>query len=188
VPENKLLKTLYRWRVRTAFFAFLLVLVLAEPTVMSIGAGALLSLAGLGIRAWASGHLRKDKSLAVSGPYRYTRNPLYLGNLILGISLSVGSGSHWVAGIFAAYFLMFYPAIIHVERERMNTLFPGEYDEYRRFVPLFFPFRRPLPRGRDTAFSWEQYRRNKEHRALLGTAVFWLVMAAKLLLHLPSPL
>ncbi|OGD30559.1 MAG: hypothetical protein A2Y56_04490, partial [Candidatus Aminicenantes bacterium RBG_13_63_10] len=181
-------RAIYRWRVRTAFFAFLLVLVLAEPTAVSILIGTLISLAGLAVRAWAAGHLRKDKSLAVSGPYRYTRNPLYLGNLILGISLSVGGHSYWVAGIFILYFLIFYPAIIHVERERMKKLFPGEYDEYRRFVPLFFPFRKPLGRGPGAPFSWELYGRNREHRALIGTAVFWLVMAAKLLLHLPSPL
>jgi len=187
VSESGLLRSVYRWRVRTAFFAFLLVLVLAEPTAVSIGIGVLISLAGLAVRAWASGHLRKDKSLAVSGPYRYTRNPLYLGNLILGVSLSVGSHSPWVGTIFTVYFLVFYPAIIHVERERMKKLFPGEYDEYRRFVPLFFPFRRPW-RGKGAPFSWELYGRNREHRALIGTAVFWLVMAAKLLLHLPSPL
>jgi len=186
MSENRFLKALYRWRVRTAFFAFLLVLVLAEPTAVSICVGVLISLAGLAVRAWAAGHLRKDKSLAVSGPYRYTRNPLYLGNLVLGISLSVGSHSLWVGVIFAAYFLVFYPAIIHVERERMKKLFPGEYDEYRRFVPLFFPFRRPLS-GRGAPFSWELYGRNREYRALIGTAVFWLVMAVKLLFHLPSP-
>ncbi|MBN2199523.1 MAG: isoprenylcysteine carboxylmethyltransferase family protein [Candidatus Aminicenantes bacterium] len=186
MPENPFLKALYRWRVRTAFFAFLFVLVLAEPTVVSIGVGILISLAGLAVRTWASGHLRKDKSLAVSGPYRYTRNPLYLGNFILGISLSVGSHSLWVGAVFAVYFLMFYPAIVHVERERMKTLFPGEYDAYRRFVPLFFPFRRPL-RGRGAPFSWKLYARNREYRALIGTAVFWAVMAVKLLLHLPSP-
>ncbi len=185
MPESRILRTLYRWRVRTAFFAFLLVLVLAGPTPTSMLLGIPVSLVGLAVRAWAAGHLRKDQSLATSGPYRYTRNPLYFGNLILGVSLSLGSWSLWATGLFLLYFLIFYPAIIHVERERMNHLFPGDYDEYRRFVPLFFPFRRPLRSGPKESFQWDLYRKNKEQRALVGTAAFWLLMLAKVLLRLP---
>ena len=184
MPEGRLLKLIYRWRVRTAFVAFLVALVLANPTATSILAGGVISLLGLVVRAWASGHLKKEKELAVSGPYRYTRNPLYLGNLILGLSLSVGSHSWWVFGIFAVYFLIFYPAIIHTERERLKRIFPGQYDEYRRFVPLFFPFRRPWRQDPPLPFSWELYRKNREHRALIGAAVFWLVMAAKIIFHI----
>jgi protein-S-isoprenylcysteine O-methyltransferase Ste14 len=184
VPENRLLRLIYRWRVRTAFVAFLVTLVLAKPSFHSILVGIGICLVGLAIRAWAAGHLKKQKELTVSGPYRYTRNPLYLGNLILGLSLSVGSHSWWVFGIFAVYFLMFYPAIIHTERERLKKIFPGPYEEYRRSVSLFFPFRRPWPRDRALPFSWARYRKNKEYRALLGSAVFWLVMAAKIIFHL----
>jgi len=184
VAESRLLKLIYRWRVRTGFFAFLITLVLAKPTFTSILVGAGISLIGLAIRAWASGHLKKEKELAVSGPYRYTRNPLYLGNLILGISLSVGSHSWWVFVIFAIYFLMFYPAIVHTEHERLKRIFPGQYDEYRRFVPLFFPFRRPRRQESPLSFSCALYRKNKEYRALIGTIAFWLIMAGKILLHL----
>ncbi len=184
VPESRLLRFVYRWRVRTAFFAFLVTLVLAKPTVCSILIGIGISLIGLAIRAWASGHLKKEKELAVSGPYRYTRNPLYLGNLILGVSLAVGGHSWWVFGIFVVYFLMFYPAIIYTERERLKRLFPGQYDEYCRFVPLFFPFRRPWPRQEAPPFSRVLYRKNREYRALIGAAVFWLIMAGKIIFHL----
>jgi protein-S-isoprenylcysteine O-methyltransferase Ste14 len=184
VPESRLLRLVYRWRVRTAFFAFLITLVLAKPTVCSILIGIGISLIGLVIRAWASGHLKKEKKLAVSGPYRYTRNPLYLGNLILGVSLAVGGHSWWVFGIFVVYFLMFYPAIIYTERERLKRLFPGQYDEYRRFVPLFFPFRKPWGSAEALPFSRALYRKNKEYRALIGAAVFWLIMAGKIIFHL----
>ncbi len=184
MAESRLLKLIYRWRVRTAFLAFLVTLLLAKPTFISIPVGAGISLIGLAIRAWASGHLKKEKELAVSGPYRFTRNPLYLGNLILGISLSVGSHSWWVFGIFAVYFLMFYPAIIHTEHERLKRLFPGQYDQYRRFVPLFFPFRRPRLQDSPLPFRWALFRKNKEYRALIGAAAFWLLMAGKTLFHL----
>ena len=184
MADGRLLKLIYRWRVRTAFLALLVTLVLAKPTFTSILIGAGISLIGLAIRAWASGHLKKEKELAVSGPYRYTRNPLYLGNLSLGIGFSVGSHSWWAFGTFIVYFLMFYPAIIHTEHERLKKLFPGQYDEYRRFVPLFFPFRRPRRQESPLPFSWALYRKNREFRALIGTVAFWLMMVAKVIFHL----
>jgi len=134
--ERPLFKTIYRWRVRVGSLAFLACLVLAKPTWRSVILGVGVSLLGLIIRAWAAGHLKKEKELAVSGPYRYSRNPLYLGNLVLGLSLAAGSGSAVVVIIFAVYFLVFYPVIILTERERMKKLFPDKYQEYIKHVPL----------------------------------------------------
>ena len=76
---------IYRWRVRSAVAVLILVLALARPTPASVVLGVAVSLMGLSIRAWAAGHIRKEKELAVTGPYRYTRNPLYLGSFILGL-------------------------------------------------------------------------------------------------------
>jgi len=182
VFERPFFKTLYRWRVRAGSLAFLVCLVLAKPTWRSIVTGAAISLGGLAIRAWAAGHLKKEKELATSGPYRYSRNPLYLGNLILGISLAVGANSCQVAVIFAVYFLVFYPVIILTERERMKKLFPEKYKEYIKRVPLFFPFRKPLVCEEKAKFSWAQYRANREYRALLGSAVYWLILSVRVLL------
>lgn len=155
---------------------------MAKPTWRSIVIGAAISLAGLAIRAWAAGHLKKEKELATSGPYRFSRNPLYLGNLILGISLAVGANSWPVTIIFAVYFLVFYPVIILTERERMKKLFPEKYKEYITHVPLLFPFRRPLAWEEKAKFSWAQYQANREYRALLGSAVYWLILSARVLL------
>jgi protein-S-isoprenylcysteine O-methyltransferase Ste14 len=171
-----------RLRVRAGLFAAVAVLVLARPTWRSLAVGMVISLAGLAIRAWASGHLRKEKALAVSGPYRFSRNPLYLGNFIMGIGIVAGAYSWWVLGLFVAYFAVFYPLIIRREKERMNELFPEQYEKYRRSVPSFFPslFRRRIPPG--GKFSWALYRQNKESRALAGMLAFWVALAAKILL------
>jgi protein-S-isoprenylcysteine O-methyltransferase Ste14 len=181
VFERPFFKALYRWRVRTALLAFLACLVLARPTWKSILWGVLVSLVGLLIRAWASGHLRKEKELAVSGPYRFSRNPLYLGNLVLGLSLAVGSNSTPVLVIFLVYFAIFYPVIILAERERMKRLFPDKYREYVKHVPLFFPWRKPLAQPEGARFDWSLYRANKEYRALLGGAVYWLILSARMI-------
>lgn len=178
----RLKELLNRLRVRAGSVLAIAVLVLARPDWTSVLRGALIAAIGLGIRAWASGHLRKEKALAVSGPYRYSRNPLYLGNFLLGAGVVVTARSWWVLAFFAAYFGVFYPLIILRERERMRQLFPEEYEEYGKRVPLFFPSLRRRNRATPARFSGALYIQNKEYRALTGAAVFWLLLAAKLLL------
>ncbi len=180
--ERPFFKAIYRWRVRAALLAFLVCLVLAKPTWKSVAIGAAVSLVGLLLRAWASGHLRKEKELAVSGPYRFSRNPLYLGNLILGLSLAVGAHSLPVLIIFILYFLVFYPVIILAERERMKRFFPEKYAEYVRRVPIFFPWRWPARAQNAARFDWRLYKKNREYRALLGGAVYWLILSARIIL------
>jgi len=170
---------LNRLRVRSGLFLAIAVVLLARSTWTSILLGVLISFFGLAVRAWASGHLSKEKKLAVSGPYRYSRNPLYVGNFLLGIGIVVGVRSWWVLGLFIIYYGIFYPLIIRRERERMRELFPQQYEEYGRRVPLFLPsIRKHLPvRGK---WSRSLYMQNKEYRALQGTILIWLVLAAKL--------
>jgi len=172
---------LNRFRVRVGLFLAVAVVLLARPSWSSILLGVLFSFFGLATRAWASGHLRKEKTLAVSGPYRYSRNPLYVGNFLLGIGIVVGARSWWVLGLFVLYYGIFYPLIIRRERDRMKELFPQQYEEYGKKVPLFFPsIRKHLPpKGK---FSRALYMQNKEYRAFQGTVLVWLVLAAKLII------
>jgi protein-S-isoprenylcysteine O-methyltransferase Ste14 len=172
----------YRWRVRAALFVLLAVLALARPTVPSIAVGLAVCAVGLLIRGWAAGHIRKEKALAVSGPYRYTRNPLYLGNFLLGASIAAGANSLWAAGLFILYFSVFYPPVILEELRRMKRLFPDEYESYRKQVPLFLPSFRRRAAGAGSKFSWDLYRRNREVRALTGSLVAWAILIAKMLL------
>lgn len=173
---------LSRVRVRTGTMAVVAVVLLAAPTWYSILAGLSLSALGLVMRTWASGHLRKEKKLAVSGPYRYSRNPLYLGNFILGTGIAVGAYSWWVVALFVLYFAIFYPLAIIQESKRMKELFPEEYEAYRKKVPLFFPSVRKKNDLSSERFSWALYKQNKEYRALVATAAFWLILVTKLLL------
>jgi protein-S-isoprenylcysteine O-methyltransferase Ste14 len=185
MPESKLnLKdAIYRWRVRSAPVALIAVLVLARPTPLGIGIGIGVSLLGLFIRAWASGHIKKEKVLAVTGPYRFSRNPLYLGNSFLGLGITLGTQSWWCLGIFVVYFVLFYPPAIREEREKMRRLFPDEYDAYRRNVPLFFPTFNPVPPAETRRWDFALYKKNGEYRALLGTVIVWAIFAAKMVLR-----
>jgi len=125
---------------------------------------------------------KKEKELAVSGPYRYTRNPLYLGNFILGLSIAIGACSWWSAGLFAAYFLVFYPPVIQEEKARMKRLFPEEYEDYKKKVPLFFPCLKSRISSNGTVFDGGLYRKNREIRALIGATIIWAVLIARMLI------
>lgn len=181
MTEKPIVERLYRWRVRSGTLFVLAVIVLARPTVPSLAAGGAIAIIGLALRAWASGHLNKEKSLAVSGPYRHTRNPLYLGNLIIGIGVAAAAFSLIVAALLAFYFAVFYPLIIAKEKKRMRKLFNEKYDVYGKKAPLFFPgFRRSAKTG--TRFDKRLYAANREYRAAAATLVLWLVLGLRMIL------
>ena len=172
-----------RWRVRSALFTLVAVLIIADPSGLSIAGGAAVGVVGLAIRGWAAGHIRKDKRLAVTGPYRFTRNPLYLGSFILGLGLVWGARSWWGAGIFGLYFIAFYIPVMAEERDRLRSLFPEAYPEYERRVPLFFPSPRPAPATEPRKWNPALFRRNKELRAWIGTAIVWVLFIVRMLLR-----
>ena len=93
---------------------------------------------GESIRIWAAGHLRKEEILTTGGPYRFVRNPLYIGSFLIAIGFSLVSGSIWVWIIVLVYFLMVYVPVVRYEEKILREKFP-EYTEYASRVPRFFP-------------------------------------------------
>jgi phospholipid methyltransferase len=171
-----------RWRVRTGYPVGALFWLLAAPTPRSIAIGSAVAFLGLGVRAAAAGHLRKDRELATSGPYAHTRNPLYLGSAFIALGFSVAGNSVWAGSLVLAYFAVFYYAVMRNEEADLRKLFAPQYDEYGALVPLFFPSLSPRGPGAAAAvpFSWTQYTRNREYKALigmlLGIGIVWLRM------------
>lgn len=167
-----------RWRVRLGYPVAVAYWILATPSARSIFYGALVAALGLIVRAAAAGYLRKDRELAVTGPYARTRNPLYLGSAILAAGFVV-AGHSWPAGLLiSAYFGIFYFAVMRNEEADLRARFGEEFISYAQRVPLFFPrigvsgptaASANAPRNGNSAFSWAQYRRNREYQALLGT-------------------
>jgi protein-S-isoprenylcysteine O-methyltransferase Ste14 len=177
-----MIQALYRWRVRYSLVGLILAVVLARPNLQSLLAGLGFCILGLLLRAWACGYLRKDIKLTTSGPYRYTRNPLYLANLIIGISVVAAARSWWVFGFFCLYFLLFYPVIIRREKDKMEGLFPEQYQEYSQKVPLFFPTLKPIPFASEKTFDWALFKKNKERRAGIAALIFWTTIILKMIL------
>src|SRR5439155_20295801 len=130
-------RLLQRLRVPLGFVFAIIFLVFAKPTVLSIAIGGGIAIIGVVIRAWSSGHIRKAKELAVSGPYAYTRNPLYVGSFILGVGFTISAGVWWLALVFAALFIGIYWPVMRVEAEDMRRIFGKHFEGYEQNVPLF---------------------------------------------------
>ena len=171
-----------RWRVPLGFLSAAVFLVLARPTLKALLIGAGVSLIGLAIRAWAAGHIRKNAELATSGPYAFTRNPLYLGSFFLGLGFTIGSGRWELALLFAVLFLGIYFPVMRVEASTMAELFGRQYEAYKNAVPLFFPRLTPFRQSDVSAvrFDMSLYLRYREYRAALGLAVAWVLLLAKI--------
>jgi protein-S-isoprenylcysteine O-methyltransferase Ste14 len=178
-----------RWRVPLGFVCAGLFIVLAKPDARSLAVGGAVALVGLALRAWASGHIRKNDRLAVSGPYAHTRNPLYLGSFILGIGFTVAASSSpllfaALGSLFAALFLGIYMPVMRVEASTLAELFGAEYERYAAAVPLLFPRLTPYRAsdGATTRFDAGLYMRYREYRAALGLLLAWCVLMLKAVL------
>lgn len=169
-----------RWRVPFGFLCAALFLLFARPRPATLLAGAAVSIVGLLIRAWASGHIRKNDALATSGPYAFTRNPLYFGSFLLGLGFTIGSG-RWVLGLlFAALFLGIYLPVMRVESRTLAQLFGDSFEDYARAVPLFVPRVTPYRGGETkTRFDRSLYLRYREYRAALGLLIAWGLLVFK---------
>jgi protein-S-isoprenylcysteine O-methyltransferase Ste14 len=174
-----------RIRVPLGFAFALLYFWLAKPTWQSLALGATLVVPGLLIRALASGHVRKNEALATSGPYAYTRNPLYLGSLLIGVGFAIAALSWWIGAILVAMFFAIYLPVIRSEEKFLRERFP-DFDDYVRRVPRMFP-RLTAASSCDDAggFSMELYLKHREWNALVGAAgiVVVLILKMKLWTH-----
>jgi protein-S-isoprenylcysteine O-methyltransferase Ste14 len=168
-----------RYRVRLGYPLALAVLFFARPTLRSILYGALIGVVGLAIRAWAAGYLHKQEILTVSGPYAYTRNPLYFGSAILALGAAVAARSWISAIILTVYFAVFYSIVMKKEENELRPRHREEFDRYATAVPLFFP--RPIAArlggNGEAAFSSSQYKKNHEWQAAVGYVLMLLVLA-----------
>lgn len=168
-----------RIRVPLGFAFAVLYFWLARPTWKFLALGAIAIVPGLLIRALASGHVRKNEALATSGPYAYTRNPLYLGSLLIGIGFAIAARSWWVGVALVVMFFAIYVPVIRGEETFLREKFP-EFDEYARHVPRMLPRLTPNSRDASGGFSFELYRKHREYNALLGA----LAMTAALVVRM----
>jgi protein-S-isoprenylcysteine O-methyltransferase Ste14 len=170
-----------RIRVPLGFLFALLYFWLARPAWQSLALGSILIVPGLLIRALASGNVRKNEALASSGPYAYTRNPLYLGSLLIGIGFAAAARSWWVGVILVVMFFAIYLPVIRSEEAFLRERFP-EFDDYAKRVPRMFPRLTPASSETDGGFSMELYMKHREWNALLGALAMLAALIAEMML------
>ena len=169
-----------RWRVPLGFACAALFFLLAQSRPATLIVGGLVALPGLALRAWATGHLRKNDALANTGPYAYTRNPLYLGSFVIGLGFTIAAGRLVLGLVFAALFLGIYVPVMRVETRTLDELFGKNHQDYAAAVPLFLPRVTPYRAVAAKAkFDPALYRRYREYQAAIGLVVAWLVLAIK---------
>lgn len=168
-----------RIRVPLGFAFGILYFWLAHPTWRSLAVGAILIVPGLLIRALASGHVRKNETLVTTGPYAYTRNPLYLGSLLIGIGFAIAARSWWVGVLLIVMFFAIYLPVIRGEEKFLRETFP-DFEEYARQVPRMFPRFTRRPQETSAGFSFELYRKHREYNALLGAIGMTALLLVKM--------
>jgi protein-S-isoprenylcysteine O-methyltransferase Ste14 len=151
----------------------------AKPTWEFLILGALIATLGIALRTVASGQVKKNRELTMTGPYAYVRNPLYLGSIVIAIGFAVAARDVWVAIAFLAMFVLIYVPVIRAEETFLRTQFPG-YDDYARRVPGLLPHTLPFRQIMD-GFSRELYWQHREYNALLGAAAMLAALVAKIL-------
>lgn len=170
-----------RIRVPLGFVFAVLYFWLARPNWRWLALGMVLIVPGLLIRALASGHVRKNEALAMTGPYAYTRNPLYLGSLLMGIGFAIAARSWWVAVALVVMFFAIYLPVIRGEEKFLREKFP-EFDEYARRVPRMFPRIIPATAEGDGGFSMDLYLKHREYNAALGAIAIIAALAVKMMM------
>jgi len=179
----------FRLRFLPCYAAGLLVLIYGHPTPTTFFVGASVVLAGTALRGWGAGHLVKNHSLTVSGPYSRLRHPLYLGTLsvALGFALMVGGAGTLIllVGLVPWFFLRYFPRKERRESARLERLYGAVYAEYRNHVPPLLPSLASWRPSVDSAqwldadrrWSGSRYSENNELGAALGVLVCLIAFA-----------
>ncbi len=167
-PEM-LRRFLARRRVALGFVFGVGVVWLAQPAWRSLALGAAVALVGQAVRLWAAGHLEKSREVTSSGPYRFTRHPLYVGSSIMALGVALGARSVVVALLVLIYMATTITAAIRSEEAFLRERFGDAYDAYAE------------SRGAPVArrFSWARAWRNKEYRSVTGLVLFLAVLALR---------
>jgi protein-S-isoprenylcysteine O-methyltransferase Ste14 len=165
---------LVRRRVTLGFVAAAAALALADPTWTTWRTGLFVAVAGEAIRIWAAGHLEKSREVTRSGPYRWTRHPLYAGSALIAVGIVIAANSVVAALVAALYIGVTIPMAIRAEEAFLRRTFGDAYDRYRRSES------EPVTRR----FSIARAMRNREYRAVAGLIGGFALLALKVLLSI----
>ena len=180
-------------------FAFAAVFLwLARPSWQTLLASLVLVVPGLWLRGYASGYVKKNAELATTGPYAHTRNPLYLGSMLIAFGFAAAAASWVILVALAALFAAIYVPTILGEEAYLREHFAG-FEAYARSVPRLLPRLTAARMGADAStplirdetahergtqrggFSPALYRKHREYNAVMGTGAIYAALVLKFL-------
>lgn len=167
-----------RYRSCVGIICLVILLLLADPSALSVGVGFFFILAGMFFRAWSSGYIDKDKKLATQGPFALTRNPLYFGNFVLGLGIAIAGNNIYSYLIFFVFYLVFFPFLMIFEHKRLKKKFGKEYEDWSKKSNSFFP---KIKRLTKSDFNISYYMKNREYRVLYFSLFVVAILVLKAL-------
>lgn len=177
-----------RIRVPMGFVFAAVFLWLARPEWRSLAASVALVVPGLWLRGYAAGYVKKNAELTTTGPYAYTRNPLYLGSLLIALGFAAAAWNWIILLVLVALFAAIYVPTIQSEEAYLRAHFPG-FPAYAQTVPRLLPRLTPAPasgaKGREgdaatACFSRALYLKHREYNAGIGAGAIYLALVLKL--------
>lgn len=158
-----------KWRVWLAWLCGIALFLNSKTDDQSFRVGTLILMAGEFIRIWSAGFIEiKGRKLATAGPFAHVRNPLYLGNFLIGMGLVWISKNILNMTIYLAGFGILYWGTIKKEETELKERFGEAYLNYLKNVPSFFPRITPYSSREKTSFRWRLLGKHREHITLLG--------------------
>ena len=164
-----LAQVLARRRVPLGFGAALVAVIFARPTWETWAAGFVVAIVGEAIRVWAAGHLEKSREVTRTGPYRWTRHPLYVGSSLIAFGVIIAAWHPLVTIVTTIYMASTLTAAIRTEEAFLRAAFGDTYDRYSASAA------EPMARR----FSLERAFRNREYRAAAGLLIGFALLAIK---------
>lgn len=166
VPMGFAVAAVYLWR--------------AKPTATTLAVSLLLVLPGLWLRGYAAGYVRKNAELTTTGPYAYTRNPLYFGSMSITLGFAAAAGSWWLIGMVTTLFISIYIPTILGEEGYLRANFAG-FDAYAARVPRLLPRLTAAKSDQGAGeFSRKLYLHHREYNALMGAGAIYLALGLRL--------
>lgn len=154
----------------------------AEPTFTSLLAGYALLVLGGALHLWAKGCLRINEEVTTSGPYRFTRNPFYLANLLIDAGICVVADKVWLLATGLAVWTLVYRRTIDREEQQLEALFGDRYRAYRARVPRLFPLRGAVSGlAASRPFAWSNRNLAEGHEYARLTGIFAIPLLVWLL-------
>ncbi len=173
-----------RIRVPLGFLTAIVFLVFARPSPRTLLLSLLLVGPGVWLRGYAAGYVRKNAELTRTGPYAYTRNPLYLGSVLLAFGFALAAGRWELGLLLLALFLVIYWPTIRSEEAFLRSAFPAfdlYADQVPRLLPRLTPARFPGEVAGASRFGWGQYRHHREYNSLIGALTIYAALALRML-------